>query len=169
MPSPIFAEAVAGACIFLGDVERFPKAEVVLEGEFVFAGHGFQDGRFFPVDREIAGLFVGGDARVAPLAFFHRFAMFLAAGNYFSRSLADIFFSAWASKHVDSFLLVWVFLSPAVGTEDAFQLATTFEGHVKASFLGRAFEGVRDGWNVWEADEGFLFNLKNFFVGKRLR
>ena len=116
VPSPIFVEAMSRASIFLGDVERFSQAEVVLKGEFVFSCHCFQDRGFFPVNGEITRLFMGRDTRVAPMAFFNCFPMFFAAGDYFPRSLADIFFPAGASEHVNALLLVWVCLSPAVGT-----------------------------------------------------
>ena len=45
----------------------------------MFAGHCFEDGRFFPVNGKVAGLFVGGNARVTPLAFFDGFAVFSTA------------------------------------------------------------------------------------------
>ena len=58
-------------------------------------------------------------AGVAPLGFFHSFAMLFAASSNFSYSLADIFFSAGACKHVYAFLLVRIPLSLAVRAENA--------------------------------------------------
>ena len=99
---------------------------------------------------------------MAPLAFFSTALPYsLPRVTIFLAVWPTIFFSAGASEHVNSFSLVWVFLSPVVCTEDTFQFTNTFESHIKASFLGRAFEGVRDGWDVH-------FYLKNFFVGERL-
>ena len=125
----------------------------------MFAGHCFEDGRFFPVNGKVAGLFVGGNSRVTPLAFFDGFAVFSTAGYYFPGSLTNIFFSAGAGKHVDALLLVWVFFAFAVCTEDVSQLSAALESDIESGFFGSTFEGIRDRWDVWEADEGFLFHL----------
>ena len=157
--SPVFIESVTGASVFLGDVEGFAKTEIVLKGQFRFARHGFEDGWFFPVDGEVAGLFVGRDARVAPLAFFHSFAVLSAACDNFSHSLADVFLSTGACEHVYAFLLVWVFFSLAVRAEDTSQFAAAPESDVEACLFCSAFERIRDGGYVGKADEGFFFQL----------
>ena len=117
--APILVESMPGASIFLGYVERFPETEVVLESEFGFSRHGFENSWFFPVDGKVAGLFVSGDARVAPLAFFNGFAMLSAAGDNFPHCLSDIFFPTGTCKHVYPFLLVWVIFCLTVGAENA--------------------------------------------------
>ena len=110
-------------------------------------------------------MFVSGDARVAPLAFFNGFAMLSAAGDNFSHCLANIFFPTGARKHVYPFLLVWVIFCLTVGAENASKFATAPECDVEASLFGCAFEGVRDGRStVRKADERFFLNLGNLIT-----
>ena len=169
MTAPVFIKSVPRASIFLGYVEGFPETEVVLECEFGFSRHGFENGRFFPVDGKVAGLFVSGDARVAPLAFFNGFAMLSAAGDNFPHCLTDIFFTTGTCKHVYTFLLMWVIFCLTVSAEDASQFATAPECDVEASLFGRTFKGVRDGRStVGQADEGFFLYLRDLIAGEGL-
>ena len=169
MTTPVFVESVPRASIFLGYVEGFPETEVVLESEFGFSRHGFKNSWFFPVDGEVAGLFVSGDARVAPLGFFNGFAVLSAPSDNFPHCLTDVFFPTGTCEHVYTFLLVWVVFCLTVRTENTSQFATAPECDVEASLFGRTFKGVRDGRStVGQADEGFFLYLGDLITGEGL-
>ena len=96
---------------------------------------------------------------MTPLAFFDSFTVFSTTGDDFSRSLTNIFFTAGAGEYVDALLLVRVSFFFAVCAENASQLSAAFESHVESGLFGSAFKSIRNGWDVWEADERFLFRL----------
>ena len=87
---------MTGARVFLGNIEAFSEAKVVVQRGFVFSTEGVQNFWVFPIDLEMALLFVGDDARVAPFFGFEGSAMFLHTGFNLSLRFSDIFFATRA-------------------------------------------------------------------------
>ena len=116
--TPILIETKSWAAILFRYVKRLTESKVVLESQFIFTGHRVQYHWVVPVHWLIAESLVGGDPRMFPVSPFSRLLMLFSPNSDFSRRLANVLFSTGTVIAVDSFLLFWVFLWRALGTDD---------------------------------------------------
>ena len=91
MTTPVFVEAMPGACIFFCYPEAFTKANVVVERGFVFSAHSIEYFWIFPVNGMVTVLFVGEEAGMAPFLGEECLFVFLRSRNKFSCGHTNIF------------------------------------------------------------------------------